>query len=294
MDDRSHCVFYLRSRMKPRRHSSPRANSLRVAPFTNCSARKNCLNLSWCVFVLVTLAVNVFAQEQSEAATQARAQVLVSEAMRYRLRAGTQEVGQISVNIRNEGDDDFIQIMESASGLIERTTTLLVRKDSTLTPRASHTVMTNASLSQEIQLQYEANKVSGSVLQFDPLGSVQQVSAALSANTQDYYIVPYFLRSCALQVNEVIKFPVYEALRNRVELARGWVAGLEELEAPLGKFVCYRVEGFTGRLRWILYFEKDFPHRLIRQKWPALYLESELVEIKPNANFSARQPGGLF
>ena len=201
--------------------------------------------------------------------------------MRYRLRAGTQEVGQISVNIRNHGEENFIQIVESASGLIERTTTLLVRKDSTLTPTASHTVMTNASLSQEIQLQYEANKVNGAILQPDRLGGAQEVSVSFNARTQDYYIVPYFLRSCALQVNAVIKFPVYEALRNRVELARGWVVAFEEIEVPLGKFVCYRVEGFTGRLRWILYFEKDFPHRLIRQKWPALHLESELVEITP-------------
>lgn len=281
MDDQSRLVRGTRRKVKPRQHASLRVDSSHVVFFPVCTVRKNCLKLSWCVFVLVTLAVNVFAQEQSDSAAQARAQALVSEAMRYRLRTGTQEVGQISVNIRNHGEEDFIQIVESASGLIERTTTLLVRKDSTLTPRASHTVMTNASLSQEIQLQYEANKVNGAILQSERLGGAQEVSVSFSASTQDYYIVPYFLRSCALQVNEVIKFPVYEALRNRVELARGWVVALEELEVPLGKFVCYRVEGFTGRLRWILYFEKDFPHRLIKQKWPALHLESELVEIAP-------------
>jgi len=207
---------------------------------------------------------------------------LINEVLRYRVITGTTEVGQITVNIVNK-DDALLHIVESATGLFERTTALLVRKDSTLHPLASHTVMMKESYSQEIQLQYSYGNVSGEVFQPEKLGGRQRVSALLSAKTQDYYIVPYFLRSCALQVNEVIKFHVYEPLRNHVELARGWVVKLEEIEVPVGKFACYRVEGFTGKLRWILYFDKEFPHRLIKQKFPALRIETELLEVMPNS-----------
>jgi hypothetical protein len=142
-------------------------------------------------------------------------------------------------------------------------------------------VRINAGLEQEIQLEYEAGQVLGAIVQPERLGGEKAVSAGLLPHTQDSYIVPYYLRSCALQVDQVIKFPVYEALHDRVELARGWVAKLEEVEAAAGKFVCYRVEGFTGRLRWIFYFDREFPRRLIKQKWPALSLETELIEVNP-------------
>lgn len=247
-----------------------------------CLATSNCIKLSWCVFFLVTITVNVFAQETLDLYLPMSSQVLRSESLRYRMLSGVTEVGQITVNIINDHNDGLLQIVESTSGIFERTTTLLIRSDSTLSPLASHTVMTKESFSQEIQLQYATDKVSGAVLQPKGFGGTHEISTPLTTQTQDYYIVPYFLRSCALQVNKVIKFSVYEAVRNRVELARGWVVKLEEIEVPMGKFVCYRVEGFTGKLRWILYFDKEFPYRLIKQKLPALRIETELVEVTPN------------
>ncbi len=282
MDDQGFPQRSIWLKFQPRkRHLAPAARTL-YSQSNHRDSTKNCINLSWCVFFLVTSAVNISAQEVTRVSNQPQARALVSESLRYRMLSGTLEVGQVIVNIVNESGGEFIHIIESTSGLLERTTTLLVRQDSTLSPRASHTVRSNAGLSQEIQLQYEAGKVTGAIVQPKRLGGAKEVRASFLSQTQDYYIVPYFLRSCALQVNQVIKFPVYEALGNRVELARGWVVKLEEVEVAAGKFVCYRMEGFTGKLRWIFYFDKKFPHRLIKQKLPALHLETELFEVTPN------------
>ncbi|MEK7727832.1 MAG: hypothetical protein AAB354_05420 [candidate division KSB1 bacterium] len=246
------------------------------------ASTKNCINLIWCVFLLVTAAVNISAQEIANLTVPDQTQVLVSESLRYRMLTGSLEVGRVTVNIVNESHDEFVHIVESVTGLIERTTTLLIKKDSILSSNSSYTIMSKASLTQEIQLQYESNTVSGTVVQPERSGGARKVNATFFSKTEDYYIVPYFLRSCVLQKNRVIKFPVYEALRNRVELARGWVVKLEEVEVPVGKFACYRLEGFTGNLRWILFFDKQFPHRLIKQQFPALYLQTELIEVTPN------------
>ncbi len=282
MDDQSFCTHSAETvagRIPPPRTINA---SVLCRPCWRNTLLPDCIKLSWCVFILVTLAVNIFAQENKRHSKPMHTAALINEALRYRMVTGTTEVGQITVNIVNK-DDALLHIVESVSGLFERTTALLVRKDSTLQPLASHTVMMKESYSQEIQLQYSLGNVSGEVFQPEKLGGRQRVGALLAAKTQDYYIVPYFLRSCALQENEVIKFPVYEALRNQVELARGWVVKLEEIEVPVGKFACYRVEGFTGKLRWILYFDKEFPHRLIKQKFPALRIETELIEVMPNS-----------
>lgn len=242
-----------------------------------------CIKLSWCVFVLVNFAVNIFAQESTTQLRELRTATLQNEVLRYRMVSGQEEVGQVTVNIINDTGSELLQIVESISGLLERTTSLIVRKDSTLQSVSSHTVMVKEKFFQEIQLQYESAKVSGRVLQSERLGGPREVNATLATKTQDYFIVPYVLRSCVLQMNTVFKFPVYDALRDRVELARGWVAKTEEVEVPAGKFYCYRMEGFTGKLRWILYFDTEFPHRLIKQKWPALQIESELCVVLPRA-----------
>lgn len=246
---------------------------------------KNCINLSFYVFVLVSSTVNVLAQGERQNLT---ANALVNETLRYRMLTGALEIGQLTVNITNEDSGDFVHVVESVSGLLERTTTLLLKKDSTLSSHTSHTVITKSNITQEIQLQYDSRQVRGAVRRADRFEGTQEISATFATKTQDYYIVPYFFRSCVLQESKVIKFPVYEAVRHRVELARGWVVKQEETEVPLGKFTCYRLEGYTGKLRWVLFFDKQFPHRLIKQQFPALYIEAELVEIIPDVETMSR------
>lgn len=244
-----------------------------------CLSLKNCINLSFYVFVLVSSTVNVLAQEEQQ---NISTNALLDETLRYRMLSGTLEIGQLTVNITNEDSGKFVHVVESVTGLLERTTTLLLKKDSTLSSQASHTVITKSNITQEIQLQYDSRQVRGAVRRADRFEGTQEISATFVSKTQDYYIVPYFFRSCVLRESKVIKFPVYEAVRHRVELARGWVVKQEETEVPLGKFMCYRLEGYTGKLRWVLFFDKQFPHRLIKQQFPALYIEAELVEIMPN------------
>lgn len=289
MDDRSFLTRSCREEnafVTPPLHCSINRIWSRLAP---PRVFKNCLNLSWCVFVLVTLPVNVPAQVTPP---NSRANVLVSESLRYRMLSGTVAIGQVLIDIKNNDTEDFVYVVESATGLLERTTTLFLRKDSSLSSHASHTIITKSSLAQEIQLRYDAQQVQGSILRLDKSHEPRKIAAKFSARTEDYYIVPYFFRSCVLKENAVYQFPIYEASRNRVELARGWVVKLEEIEVPVGKFECYRLEGFTGKLRWISFFEKEFPHRLLKQKFPALYLETELVEIVPDTSVGSRNQLG--
>ncbi len=262
---------------KPKRFCKPTSRQ-------NCRYLSfNCIKVSWCVFFLVTVPVNVFSQSTIKSLHISQPEVLVNEALRYRMLSGAIEVGEMLVNINHDPRAGVLHITESTSGLFERTTTLLLQKDSTLKVLASHTIMTKESFSQEIQLLYKGENITGTIVPPKTWGETRQINTPLSADVQDYYSVPYFLRSCALQVNQVIKFPIYEAVRNRAELARGWVVKLEEVETPVGKFTCYRVEGFTGKLRWILHFDKEFPHRLIKQKLPALSIEAELIAVAPTS-----------
>ncbi len=285
MDDRSFLPRSCRGKntcvTPAQHHAKSRARTCQNSP----RFFANCLKLSWCVFVLVTPAVNVSAQESPKSLA---ASALISESLRYRMLSGSIEIGQMLVDIENNDANGFVHIVESATGLFERTTTLFLHKDSVLSSHASHTIITKSSLAQEIQLQYDSLQVRGAILRLDKSNEGRRIFAKFSTRTEDYYIVPYYFRSCVLKENTVIQFPIYEAARNRVELARGWVVKLEEIEVPLGKIECYRLEGFTGKLRWISFFEKKFPHRLLKQKFPALYLETELVEIMPDSSVSMR------
>jgi hypothetical protein len=203
---------------------------------------------------------------------------LKDETLRYRLVSGKTVVGEVRLTIAR-ATDGVIHIIDSTSGLFERTTVLRLRDDATLAPLSSHGVVSRDSRVQEVRLRYEAGRVTGEWLQPASLGGNHEIALALEPGTHDLEAVPQLLRASDLIVGRVIAFPIYNALQNQIERARGWVVKLEEVQAPAGKFNCYRVEGFSGRLRWILFIAADFPRHVIKQILPGSDLMLELVEV---------------
>ena len=203
---------------------------------------------------------------------------LKDETLRYRLVSGKTVVGEVRLTIARAADG-VIHLIDSTSGLFERTTALRLRDDATLAPLSSHIVISRDSRVQEVRLRYEPGRVTGEWLQPAGLDGNHEIALALETGTHDLEVVPQLLRASDLIVGRVIAFPIYNALQNQIERVRGWVVKLEEVQAPAGKFNCYRVEGFSGKMRWILFIAADFPRHVIKQILPGSDLMLELVEV---------------
>ncbi len=206
-------------------------------------------------------------------------QALCDEVLRYRMISGKTVVGEMKVNLAHGESGEVIHVVESLSGLFERSTALALRNDSTLQPLSSTTVFSNSNRFHTVRLNYGADVVAGQIHQPVEYGGLQEIQQELAGGSHDFFAVPYLLRAHALAPNQAFIFPIFDFRQKKVDRARAWVAKKETVAAPAGEFACYRVEGFSGELRWIFLLEEKFPHRLVKQIFPALEIELELVEI---------------
>jgi hypothetical protein len=153
-----------------------------------------------------------------------------------------------------------------------------VRSDSTLAPLSSLTVFGREPRFHAVRLRYENNSLHGEIARPAEYGGKQEINLDLPPTTQDYFVVPHFLRARSLHLNETISFPIFDFRQMRVDQARAWVAKREKIRLPAGHFDCHRVEGFSGKLRWIFWIEEKLPHRIVKQVFPAMEIELELTE----------------
>ncbi len=223
------------------------------------------------------------AQSSSGEVSVYQPQVLVNETLRYRMRSGRTLVGEMTVNIARDDIHGFIHIVESVTGLFERATALTLRHDAALRPLSSHTVFGKADRFYSVQLNYDDAAVSGQIDQPAEYGGKREIEAALVPATQDFFAVPYLLRARSLQTAEAISFPIFDFHQGRSARARAWVVRMETVSVPAGDFACHRVEGFSGKLRWIFLIEERFPHHLVKQVFPAMEIEMELIAVQETA-----------
>ncbi|MDZ7269672.1 MAG: DUF3108 domain-containing protein [candidate division KSB1 bacterium] len=207
------------------------------------------------------------------------AQLLVDDQLRYRTVSGHNVFGETLVTIVHDRAAGVIHISEATRGLFARTTAFTLRADSTLQPLTSHTIVSDEDWTREAHLRYEDRTVNGMVKRPEALGGNLNIHRLLSSGVADVNAVPYLLRASRLAVGRTLTFPIFDALENEETLARAWVVRTEEVSVPAGSFHCYRVEGFSGKARWILLLESTAPHRLIKQILPAAHLSFELVEV---------------
>jgi len=203
---------------------------------------------------------------------------LVNGVFRYRMVSGKTEVGEVKATITRDAASGTIQILESTSGLFERSTFLTVRDDSTLRPVTSHTVIAKDARFQEIRLQYSDGHIRGKLEQPPAFGGDRIIDTAQEPGTTDYYLVYYLIRATPLSLGRTLSYLFYDAHEDKIQAARIWVAKIEVVKVPAGSFECYRVVTMAGNRRAILDLEVDFPHRLIKQTIPALDLAYELTQ----------------
>ena len=239
--------------------------------------------------LVVALALFLFspfrlaAQSPPRSGTAYRPQVFADETLRYRMVSGKTQVGESRTTIARDPAQGVIHLVESVSGLFERSTVLVLRGDSTLRPLTSCTVFSRDNHFHTVRLNYHGASVSGRIEQPAEYGGSREINLRLAAEAQDYFAVPYLLRAQPLHLHQAISFLIFDFRQQRVDLARAWVAKKETVVTPAGNFECHRLEGFSGKLRWILLREEKFPNRIIKQIFPALEIELELVEVGANA-----------
>ena len=193
-----------------------------------------------------------------------RPYVLGNETLRYRMVSGQTIVGEMTVNVMRDDTMGMIHIVESVSGLFERSTAFTLRQEAGLRPVSSHTVFGNDDRFHTVHLKYEAHAVTGQIDQPAEFGGNRVIAVALAPAAQDFFAVPYVLRARALRPQEMITFPIFDFHQVRGVQLRGWVVRKEAVTVPAGEFDCYRVEGFSGKLRWIFLIEENFPHQIVK------------------------------
>lgn len=207
------------------------------------------------------------------------AQLLVDDQLRYRTVSGHNVFGEAMVTITHDRAAGVIHVTEATTGLFARSTAFTLRADSTLGPVTSHTIVFDDELTREVRLRYDGRAVTGVVKRPEVLGGDVTINRRLSPGAADVYAVHYLLRTGRLAVGRTLTFPIFDAMENEETIARAWVVRTEEVSVPAGSFHCYRVEGFSGKARWILLLESTAPHRLIKQILPTAHLTFELVEV---------------
>jgi len=207
------------------------------------------------------------------------AQVLVDDQLRYRAVSGHNVFGEAMVTITHDRAAGVIHVTEATTGLFARSTTFTLRADSTLCPLTSQTIVFDDELTREVRLRYHGGAVTGVVKRPEALGGNVTINRRLSPGAADVYAVHYLLRTGGLAVGRTLTLPIFDAMENEETIARAWVVRTEEVSVPAGSFHCYRVEGFSGKTRWILLLESTAPHRLIKQILPTAHLTFELVEV---------------
>ncbi|MDZ7343562.1 MAG: DUF3108 domain-containing protein [candidate division KSB1 bacterium] len=226
-------------------------------------------------FLIFWVAVTPAVQAQFDPAN------LIPETLRYRMLSGSTEVGQSTVTIRHDSAAGMLHLVETISGLFEQTTTLSLRYDTTLQTLTSQTTLSRDSRQQQARLQYsdDGTRVTGEVQRPAEFGGQRAVDTELEAGTVDSYAVPYLLRCAPLAVGTNLSLPLFNGLKNEKGLARAWVARIEPVTVPAGQFECFRLEVYAGNTRLILNLATQFPHRIIRQIFPALDVKLELASI---------------
>ncbi|MGH7491719.1 MAG: DUF3108 domain-containing protein [bacterium] len=234
----------------------------------------------------------LLAQSPSDPDDRYQPQILIPETLRYRMVSGRTEVGEMTVDIARDQAAGMIHVIESVSGLFERSTVFTLRDDSRLQPVSSSTVFGREPRFHAVRLQYSETNLTGEIEQPVEYGGKRAINLALPPATHDYFAVPHLLRARRLQVDEAISFAIFDFRQQRIDLARAWVVKNETVTVPAGDFVCQRVEGFSGKLRWILLIDETFPHRLVKQTFPAMEIELELAGWR-DANTQAQKSSSL-
>jgi hypothetical protein len=220
----------------------------------------------------------LLAQSPAGARDTYRPQIFLEETLRYRMVSGRTGVGEMTVTISHDEAAGKIYLVESVSGLFERSTVLTLRHDSALRPLASQTVFGREPRFHAVLVKYDETGLHGQIEQPAEFGGTHEINLALPPGTHDGFAVPHLMRARPLQLNEAISFPIFDFRQQRVDLARVWVVKNETVAVPAGDFVCHRMEGFSGKLRWIFFVDAEFPHRLVKQVFPGMEIEMDLVE----------------
>lgn len=225
--------------------------------------------------IVYWLAITPFAYAQFDPAN------LISETLRYRMLSGSTEVGHSIVTVRHDSTARMLHIVEAISGLFEQTTTLSLRQDTTLQTLISQTTLSRDNREQRARLQYsdDGTRVIGEVQRPTEFGGQRAVDTELEPGTVDSYAIPHLLRCAPLAVGANISLPLFNGLKNEKGLTRAWVARIEPVTVPAGQFECFRLEVYAGNTRLILNLATQFPHRIIRQIFPALDVKLELESI---------------
>ncbi|MGH7599749.1 MAG: DUF3108 domain-containing protein [bacterium] len=216
------------------------------------------------------------------AQAQFNAAALTPETLRYRLVSGSTEVGSATLTINRDHAASLIHIVESISGLFEQTATITLRDNTSLHTLTSHAVISRDNQYHQFKLQYAdgAQRVTGEIRRPLQFGGDRVVNTALPAGAADIYAVAPLFRASSLAVGRMIQFPLFNALENETGLARAWIARLDSVTVPAGRYECFRLEAYTGNARLILNIDTQFPHRIIRQIVPSLDVKFELIAVE--------------
>lgn len=206
------------------------------------------------------------------------------------MASGHTEVGEARINIFCDEAAGVIHFVESVSGVFERATAFTLRSDSTGRPLSSHTVFGREPRLRAVRLQYDETSVTGQIEQPAEYGGFEEINCFSGRVTHDFFAVPHLLRGRLLRVHETHVFPIFDFRQRRIVAARAWVAKMEPITVPAGKFNCFRIEGFSGKLRWIVWIDEKFPHRIAKQIFPGMEVEFDLVEFKPAAGAAGEAP----
>ena len=225
----------------------------------------------------LALSCPIWAQSPSEPDDRYQPQVLIPETLRYRMVSGRTEVGEMTVDIARDQTAGVIHVVESVSGLFERSTAFTLRDDARLQTVSSNTVFGREPRFHAVRVHYDETSLTGEIEQPVEYGGRRAINLALAPATHDFFAVPHLLRARRLQVHEAISFPIFDFRQHGFDLARAWTVKSENVTVPAGDFVCHRVEGFSGKLRWIFLIDEAFPHRLVKQIFPAMEIELELA-----------------
>lgn len=239
-----------------------------------------CPLVAWLRFsvIILLLLTPKFLPAQS-ASPRFNARILVDDILRYRLVSGQRVFGEAIITIVHDSTANLIHIAESTTGLFERSSKFTLKADSTLRPLLQHTMVSEHEFLQECRLEYHEHAVTGEVKRPEGFGGSFAINKRLNRDAADIYAVQHLVRASHLSVGRMLTFPIYNAFDNEESLARGWISKTETVTVPAGAFQCFRVEGFSGKARWILLLDTAYPHRIIKQIYPSAHLSLELVEV---------------
>lgn len=236
---------------------------------------------SLAVTILVLLGVGSTSFCQSQAVFEARFQPenLTEEQLIYRVISGNVAIGELITSIVHDAGG-VITLNETTTGLYTQTTMIVVRDDATLQPLRSATTIPSEVRDQLVKVRYDYPQVRGHLDVPVAFGGTREVRTKLQDIRQDWYLIPYLLRASQLALRNYFAFPVYHPLTDSKIMARGWVMRIENVQVPAGEFECFRIDGYSGRQRWIIYLQTAFPQRLIKRVLPGLGVEYQLFSVQ--------------